>query len=66
MSEHEPLQQSFVGLGSIEHSLEVDLVVDFTVHTDDQVFDDSEEDLEEFEEASDSGESDYSSSDDSG
>lgn len=61
-SEHDPLQQNTLGtIGAVDHSLEVDLVVDFTIDVDDEVFDDSEEEIGEFEDATDSEDSEYSS-----
>lgn len=59
---NEPMQQISIGfIGEIDHALEVDLVVDFTVQADDTVFDDSEEEIGEFKEDSDSAASRYSS-----
>lgn len=40
------MQQSSIGfIGDIDHSLEVDLVVDFTVQADDVIFEDSKEEI---------------------
>lgn len=64
--DHDPMQQSTMGfVGPTEHSLEVDIVVDFTIDADDEVFDDSEEEIGEFEEEeSDSVSTNYSSDSD--
>lgn len=62
-SEHDPMQENTMGtIGAVEHSLlQVDIVVDFTMDVDDEVFDDSEEEIGEFEEDSESENSEYSS-----
>ncbi|CAE5960347.1 unnamed protein product [Arabidopsis arenosa] len=63
--DHDPLQQNGVGyLGPVELSLEVDLVVDFDSDGDDEVHEDSEDEVEEFDD-SDSIPSDYSLDSDS-
>ncbi|CAH2047343.1 unnamed protein product, partial [Thlaspi arvense] len=64
ISEHDLLQQNSSGLASIDHSLEVDLVVDFTEDVDDQLFEDSEQEVDEFEEESDTDLSDLTDSQD--
>lgn len=63
-SDHDPMQQNSLGIiGAIDHSLEVDLVVDFTIDANDEVFDDSEEEFGEFEDSSSSENSEYSQDD---
>lgn len=60
--DHDPLQQSKTGfIGSIDNCLQVDLVVDFTAEGDNEVFEDSENEIDEFGEDSDSANSENSS-----
>ncbi|VVB01166.1 unnamed protein product [Arabis nemorensis] len=63
VSDHDPMQQNELDvLGSVPSSLEVDIVVDFTSFGNSVVFDDSEDEPNEFEEELDfAGSSDYSS-----
>lgn len=58
---HEPLQASgSCQMASVEHSLEVDLMVDFTLFEDEIVHSESEESVGEFDDDIDSIPSDYS------
>ncbi|CAA7018781.1 unnamed protein product [Microthlaspi erraticum] len=60
--DHDPLQQNTLGyVGTIEPSLEVNLVVDFTMENGYELFEDSEEEIDEFDENNNSAPSDYSS-----
>lgn len=60
--DHDPLQSTMPGhISSIEHSFDVNLVVDFTAFGDEEVHSESEDEIGEFDEDSDSIPSDYSS-----